>query len=472
MPRCSVCQTHYTNGKSESCPICGWDLQPYSLITGLIPEVSAKEKKRLEWAQALWLKIQPQQEQITQLKQQLDTMTQTAAALRAQLHQVNQEQHRLKQLLQERETAESQLQHQLEQAEADVSDLQVQLDQMVLRLQDKPDTSPDPTSDFSRECSKPSQETDPADEAMPESRPGDSVLAAMPWQPSPSSVLPIAPLSSTLISIQNVRLNERGELLQVVQQTLPCYSETVAGTKFELMAIPAGSFWMGSPQTELERDTHESPCRRVMIAPFLMARLLVTQAQWRAIAQFEMIQRPLDPDPSHFKGDNLPVERVCWHDAIEFCARLSRATGRFYRLPSEAEWEYACRAGTETPFHLGETLNAEFVNYDGNDVYREGAPGLYRQVTTPVGTLAVNGFGLADMHGNVWEWCEDPWHDDYQDAPSDGSVWRQGGIENHRVLRGGAWYCLPELCRSAQRHWDEVNHSGSGIGFRIACSLM
>ncbi|MBV9390044.1 MAG: formylglycine-generating enzyme family protein, partial [Chroococcidiopsidaceae cyanobacterium CP_BM_ER_R8_30] len=233
-----------------------------------------------------------------------------------------------------------------------------------------------------------------------------------------------------------------------------------------------GTFWMGSPDTEEGRDVNEEPQHQVTVLPFWMGKFPVTQTQWRAVAALPRINRSLNPNPSNFKGADLPVEQVSWHDAVEFCARLTQKTGRDYRLPSEAEWEYACRAARMTPFHVGETITTDIANYDGKYTYSSGAGGHYRQQTTPVGSFQVaNAFGLYDMHGNVWEWCADSWHENYRGAPSDGSVWESDGNDNYRLLRGGSWYCLPRLCRAAQRHWNHLDNGGSGIGFRIVCSL-
>jgi formylglycine-generating enzyme required for sulfatase activity len=202
-----------------------------------------------------------------------------------------------------------------------------------------------------------------------------------------------------------------------------------------------------------------------------MGRYLVTQAQWRAVAALSQIERELAPDPSNFKGDNRPVESVTWHDSVEFCARLSAHTDRPYRLPSEAEWEYACRAGTTTPFYFGNTLTTEVANYDGNSTYADGPKGEYREETTPVDHFGIaNAFGLCDMHGNVWEWCQDYWHDSYAGAPTDGSAWLKGGNAERRILRG-AWNGHPWHCRSAYRDYGEPDfrYYGGG-GFRVVCS--
>ncbi len=155
---------------------------------------------------------------------------------------------------------------------------------------------------------------------------------------------------------------------------------------------------------------------------------------------------------------------------MKFCARLSRKTGHHYRLPSEAEWEYACRAGTTTPFHFGETITSDLANYDGNSTYASGPKGVYRRETTPVGSFPPNAFGLYDMHGNVYEWCADAWHDNYEGAPSDGSAWESGKNDSERMLRGGSWNFDAVHCRSAYRigvspgDWDYLN------GLRVVVS--
>jgi formylglycine-generating enzyme required for sulfatase activity len=176
-------------------------------------------------------------------------------------------------------------------------------------------------------------------------------------------------------------------------------------------------------------------------------------------------------NPSHFKGDDkLPVENVSWLDAVDFCRKLSQKTGRTYRLPSEAEWEYACRAGTTTPFAFGETITPEVVNYDGNFPYGGAAKGEYRQKTTPVGAFPPNRFGVYDMHGNVWEWCLDEWVDNYNGAPTDGSA--RGNIHSrdeniNRLLRGGSWNNNASNCRSANRNYNAASNRNNNIGFRV-----
>ncbi len=266
------------------------------------------------------------------------------------------------------------------------------------------------------------------------------------------------------VNTQEQQTNSRVSIAQYFSEDLG------NGVILEMVALPGGTFWMGSPGTEEGRDANEGPQRQVTIVPFCMGKFPVTQAQWQVMATLPRINRSLDPDPSNFKGADRPVEQVSWHDAVEFCARLARETGRDYRLPSVAEWEYSCRAGTTTPFHFGETITPDLANYDGNYTYGFGSKGQYRKQTTPVGSFQVaNAFGLYDMHGNVWEWCADPWHENYLLVPSDSSVWENGGDDNYRLLRGGSWYCLPKLCRATQRHWEQPDNGGSGIGFRVVC---
>jgi formylglycine-generating enzyme required for sulfatase activity len=224
----------------------------------------------------------------------------------------------------------------------------------------------------------------------------------------------------------------------------------------QMMQIPGGTFLMGSPKDEEERTDAEGPQHEVTLTPFFMAAYPVTQAQWRFVATLPKVDRDLDADPSHFKGDLRPVERVSWHDAVEFCARLAAHTQRAYRLPSEAEWEYACRAGTTTPFHFGPTLSTDYANYDGANekygAYGSGTRGEHRGETTPVNQFeGANAFGLYDMHGNVLEWCQDTWHRNYEGAPTDGSAWIEGGDISWRVRRGGSWNFNPRYCRSAYR---------------------
>lgn len=257
------------------------------------------------------------------------------------------------------------------------------------------------------------------------------------------------------------------------------YDELLAESVLPLrmMLIPAGTFLMGSPVDEPERRDNEGPQHEVTVTQFFMAKYPVTQAQWRVVVAMPQINRELEINPSNFKGDMRPVERVSWYDTVEFCDRLAVHTNRQYRLPTEAEWEYACRAGTTTPFYFGRTISTDYANYRGTDderhnwsgSYGDGPKGEYRHQTTPVDQFeGANVFGLQDMHGNVWEWCQDSWHANYQGMPNDGSAWHSKS--SLRVRRGGSWYDNPSFCRSAYRYNDSAAFRDDGIGFRIVCS--
>jgi formylglycine-generating enzyme required for sulfatase activity len=185
----------------------------------------------------------------------------------------------------------------------------------------------------------------------------------------------------------------------------------------------------------------------------------VTQAQWRAV---------LGTNPSRLRDDSHPVEQVSWHDCQEFCEGLGRRTGQRVRLPTEAQWEYACRAGTATPFHFGETLSTDQANYNGWYTYRQGRKGVYRQQTTPVGNFPPNAWGLFDLHGGVWEWCLDCYGKYPEGEVSDP---RTEHVGTARVLRGGSWYNIPWSCRSACRDWGEPGVRDRDIGCRVLLSL-
>ena len=237
----------------------------------------------------------------------------------------------------------------------------------------------------------------------------------------------------------------------------------------EMVMLPGGDFQMGSPSDEPQRSSSESPQHSVSVKPFFMGKYAVTQAQWKAVAALPKIKEDLSPAPSNFQGDNRPVEGVSWNQAVEFCDRLAKHTGRAYRLPSEAEWEYACRAGTTTPFYFGATITTELANYNGTSTYASEPKGTFRSQTTDVGSFPPNSFGLYDMHGNVWEWCLDNWHDSYVNAPTDGSTWTSGDSST-RLLRGGSWFNGPWYCRSAFRNGVDPGGRFNGVGFRVVCS--
>jgi formylglycine-generating enzyme required for sulfatase activity len=240
-------------------------------------------------------------------------------------------------------------------------------------------------------------------------------------------------------------------------------------------------------------NARERPVHQVKVSQFFMGRYPVTQAQWQAVASLPQEGRTLKNNPSRFKGDKKPVDSVSWYGAMEFCARLSRHTNKNYRLPSEAEWEYACRAinssitKKDSPFHFGPTISTDLANYNGtNQKYGKGEKGEYRPTTTDVDYFdAANEFGLSDMHGNVWEWCADPWHDNYNGAPNDGKVWDEKTDNDNRyykilenldtlfndkrrhVIRGGSWYGYALFCRSAYRFNTLPDFAYYRYGFRV-----
>jgi len=262
--------------------------------------------------------------------------------------------------------------------------------------------------------------------------------------------------------------------LQRTRKSAKYFAQEIAnGVTLDMVCIPGGEFLMGSPEDEEGRRENESPQHLVKMPAFLMGKYPVTQAQWRAVADLPKENRDIEPNPSGFKGDNLPVEQVSWLEATEFCARLSRKTERNYRLPSEAEWEYACRAGTTTPFHFGSTISSEVANYNAKYAYGRSSKGEYPEETTLVGSFEVaNNFGLYDMHGNVYEWCADHWYENYEGAPVDGSARINLNARKNftRLLRGGAWDTYPEVCSSAHRSKDIATNRDISVGFRVVFS--
>jgi eukaryotic-like serine/threonine-protein kinase len=246
----------------------------------------------------------------------------------------------------------------------------------------------------------------------------------------------------------------------------------------ELVYIPGGEFLMGSTDrefadfidrlqvtlrctpaqiTELLEDYDERPQRLINIPALYVSKYPITQSQYQAI---------IGSNPAYFKGERRPVDSVSWHDARVFCEKLAAITNKPYRLPSEAEWEYACRAGTDTPFYFGETISPELVNYKGTSPYGVANNYLDRQATTEVGMFPPNAFGLYDFHGNVLEWCLDTWHRNYQDAPRDGRAWVESS-DNCHLLRGGSWAVGAWACRSGGRYREPGDNRFPYLGFRV-----
>ncbi len=254
-----------------------------------------------------------------------------------------------------------------------------------------------------------------------------------------------------------VKVDDEGQEVKREKGQAQYFTEHLGhGIGLDMVYIPGGEFMMGSP--EAEGNEEEKPQHKVAVKPFFMGKFQIAQKQWRAIASLPKIKRDLKLDPSHFKGNDLPVEQVSWEDAVEFCQRLSKQTGKDYRLPTEAEWEYACRAGTTPPFHFGERITEKLANFGNNN-----------RKTTLVGIFHPNAFGLYDMHGNVGEWCQDNWHDNYDGSPVDGSAWTSGSNSSRKVIRGGSWIVYSANCRSAHRFNDICDDRVSRFGLRVVC---
>ena len=256
--------------------------------------------------------------------------------------------------------------------------------------------------------------------------------------------------------------------IQLVDPPKICTVKPSDDVDLTLVQVPGGRFLMGSP----EGDSDERPQHEVTIEEFWLGQFPITQAQYEAV---------VGSNPATFRlGANHPVETINWHAAVAFCQRLTELTELEFRLPSEAEWEYACRAGTTTLFHFGPTITTDLANYRGTDwdyggqlisgSYGPGPKCVFREQTTPVGQFPPNAFGLYDMHGSVWEWCADHYHDTYEGAPLDNTPWLSSDERSSRLLRGGAWASPPQSCRSTYRLTYSPDNRLNLIGFRVVCS--
>jgi formylglycine-generating enzyme required for sulfatase activity len=253
---------------------------------------------------------------------------------------------------------------------------------------------------------------------------------------------------------ERVRLQQEREALAATEEQRLTNS---LGMKFAW--IPPGTFLMGSLTNEEKRDDDETQHRVTLTRGFWLGVTPVTQAQWQAV---------MGKNPSHFKGDDRPVDSVSWEDCQEFCKHLTQKDSKRYRLPTEAEWEYACRAGTTTAFSFGDTVSTDQANYDGNYTYGKGKKGVYREKTTPVESFPANAWGLYDMHGNVFEWCQD-WYGPYsKDDIKDPQGIKYGEA---RVLRGGCWRNYPGRCRAANRRRSAPAYRNYLYGCRVALCL-
>jgi len=263
------------------------------------------------------------------------------------------------------------------------------------------------------------------------------------------------------IEFETPTLNEKGEIIAQTRHSAEQFTEELGnGVSLEMLVIPSGMFQMGSRHNTGNPDEH--PQHFVTIKSFIMGKFLITQGQWKAM----LGKLP----PCRFKGDNLPVERVSWDDAQKFCQLLSKKAGGNYQLPSETQWEYACRAGTTSLFSFGETITSGIVNFNGEHTFLHEPRGVYHHVTNEGGKFPPNAFGLYDMHGNLWEWCADSWLDDYSSSPRDGSSY-QHKDSRYRVARGGSWHEPADLCRSASRLRALQSDTDEVMGFRVVCDV-
>ncbi|NEZ54164.1 SUMF1/EgtB/PvdO family nonheme iron enzyme [Adonisia turfae] len=292
-------------------------------------------------------------------------------------------------------------------------------------------------------------------------------VVASPLETQKSPGPPLSKYSYNVVTV-----NDKGMINSQQQKTTEYFRENLGDNVYlDMVKIPSDHFSMGASRS----DRH-----RVKVPSFFMSKYPITQEQWKFISRLDSSQDiskegeysyikykmyTMRSNTSLCKDNRLPVENICWFEAVEFCTRLSKLTNRQYRLPSEAEWEYACRAGTTSYFHFGNCLTPDLASYLPYSLRG------WRLRATIVGRFPANNFGLYDMHGNVWEWCQDTWHQNYQGAPNDGSARDSKNFSSHKVIRGGAWYCIPRLCRSTYRHRFDSMYSDHSIGFRICCSF-
>ena len=269
-----------------------------------------------------------------------------------------------------------------------------------------------------------------------------------------------------IIKITSIKLNNDGDVIDRPGSHAHIFQEDLGSNiLLTMIQIPPGTFMMGAPDREEGQESSEKPHHLVNVATFYLGQTHITQAQWNTIF----------PDKSVTLGSNsqLPVDSISWLDAIEFCDRLSTKTGREYRLPTESEWEYACRATTTNPFAYGDTISPSIVNYDGLRPYGQIIKGTCREKPTPVATFPPNLFGLYDMHGNLWEWCLDEWFANYDDAPKDGTARGDlvtGDENKQRVVRGGSWFSSGQICRAASRSSLPASYQHNHYGFRVVCT--
>lgn len=293
----------------------------------------------------------------------------------------------------------------------------------------------------------------------------DPAAFALSEAPEPEEPAP-SPQYSRPYIYGSVSVDEFGVEVAQIKFSTPAYHDLLidgpdGSVALPLVSIVGGQFVQGAPDTEPGHDPAEAGQTIAVVNSFWLGIHPITQRQWRAVALLPSVNRDLEAAPAYFTGDNLPVDQVTWPEAVEFCDRINRwlntqpsLTNLRLRLPTEAEWEYACRAKTTTPFHTGQTITTDLANYNGTQPYRQEPVGKFRGTTTPVGIFGkANDFGLYDMHGNVLEWC----------SPGNG----EPPDDDWRVVRGGSWQSPPQHCRSAYRAGFKADTRSNQIGFRI-----
>ncbi|MEY3219777.1 MAG: hypothetical protein RIT27_1134 [Pseudomonadota bacterium] len=281
-------------------------------------------------------------------------------------------------------------------------------------------------------------------------------------------VLITTPLEKTInlqtVHFNSIQLDKHGKMISSIPCKAKQFTEDLGkGIALEMIYVVGGRFLMGASPNELGIMADELPQHWVEIEDFFISKYPISQMQW-----FLLMKQGLS---CQFNGANLPVEKVSWFQALDFCRQLSKKADKSYRLPTEAEWEYACRAGTLTAFHFGETITTDVANYDGNYDYNSHSKNTYKQMTTPIGTFPPNRFGLCDMHGNVWEWTCSEYREHYGDQSETKILKQHQAIDKRIVVRGGSWYSSAVNCRSANRYHVDSKSWDNDIGFRIALSV-
>ncbi|NJL46772.1 MAG: formylglycine-generating enzyme family protein [Leptolyngbyaceae cyanobacterium SM2_5_2] len=315
---------------------------------------------------------------------------------------------------------------------------------------------------------------------LPEVMPDLSTLPERLEKALNAATAPISDaVAEPLHSYTALTVDEFGHNLYQAQICTPSYQDlwlaaTPGPIALPLVDIRGGQFLQGAPESEPGYDSSQQPQTIATVESFWMGVYPVTQRQWRAVALLPSVNRALAPNPAYFEGDDRPVEQISWLEAVEFCDRLNQFVAAHhpqladyrFRLPTETEWEYACRAHTTTPFHTGHTLTTALANYDGTQPFRQEAAGQFRGTTTPVGSFSqANTFGLYDMHGNVQEWCASG----QEEAPAttNASTANAQTSDLWLIVRGGSWQSPPQHCRSAYRTSVNAETRSNQVGFRV-----